>query len=86
MLCLQLNKLNLFLLPAIATASRNLLDLFSLACQNAEAHANDPMLGDPLFWMTKASKHTLVMHPVGWHVDIFADNGKDCIENKLCLV
>ena len=86
MLCLQLNKLNLFPRPVIATASRNLLDLFSLACQKAEAHAKDPMLGDPLFWMAKASKHTLVMHPVGWHIDIFADNGKDCIENKLCLV
>jgi hypothetical protein len=85
-LCIQLNKLNLFRRPVVPTASRNLLFLCSLACQKAEAHADDPVLGDPLHWMAKESKHTLVMHPVGWHFDIFADNGKDCIENKLCLV
>ena len=31
------------------------------------------------------NKHTLVTHPVGYHVDVFA-KGKSSLENKICLV
>lgn len=31
------------------------------------------------------NKHTLVTHPVGFHVDVFAD-GKESLENKVCFV
>jgi hypothetical protein len=43
-------------------------------------------LGFLISWLAMASKHTLVCHPIGWHIDVFANNGKDCIENKVCLL
>ncbi|CAJ1937049.1 unnamed protein product [Cylindrotheca closterium] len=40
----------------------------------------------PLIHMATHAFHTLVAHPVGAHRDVFANNGTDCIENKLILV
>ena len=36
--------------------------------------------------MAMLSQHTLVETPVGSHVDVFADDGTDGIENKVILV
>ena len=30
------------------------------------------------------NKHTLVQHPVGFHLDVFA-RGAECLENKICI-
>ena len=46
----------------------------------------DPILSDPLCWLARRSKHTLVCHPVGYHWYVFAGRGNDCIENKLLLL
>jgi hypothetical protein len=40
--------------------------------QNTPTLSQDSIKSNPLCWLAMMSKHTLVCHPVGWHMDVFA--------------
>lgn len=54
----------------------------SLSCKGRETECRPRR--EALVQFVAHNKHTLVTHPVGFHVDVFAKN-KECFENKVCF-
>ena len=90
-LCYQYNVLH----PdkkVISVATNKMLQEWIKAKQKATNYiatcqgTKEELYSNPLYHLSLISKHTLVLHPVSFHRDVFANNGTNCIENKILLL
>ena len=88
LLCKQLNQASGPATRKIITgAVVNFMKSYYDAVDRAELPVNkNTIKATPMYWLAKLSSHTLVMYPVGGHVDVFSGNSTDVIENKCVFV